>query len=873
MNINSNLITIDNKLILEDNKINDINSKLITNDTNILNINTNLTTIDNKLIINDSNISTINTHLTSIDNQINNLSNNSTITTINSHLTIIDNKLITNDTNISTINTNLTNINNKLTTNDTNLTNINNKLTTNDTNISNINNKLTTNDTNIFNINNKLIINDTNISTINTDLTNIKTKLTTNDTNISSININLTNVNTNLTNVNTKLTTNDTDILTINTHLTTLDNQITSVTSNLANNQTIIDLTNNKISKSGDTMTDKLLFNSGGIDVSDTNNLLEIGTKTKQKTIKIGNTQDDIKIMNNKLILDINKNIDSIINQSNNDIGFIIKDNNNELGYIKSSNDYKSFNIKPPKSTTQMKIKEQITDPFDIVYKLYTDIQNTNLLSSITSMTDQYTNINNQISQINNNLINSILYNKIINFPSNNNNILLGDGTYSKLTNNQINDNSISINKLIKSNNQNELLCGDGLFRSLDNISSFMNYINNLRLNNILTDNNLDINNNRITNISNGINNKDAINLEQLNEKIINLNNYLPNNSLNINKIIFNGDGSQVLCSDGQWRSQSLQTLLFNGNNTYEYTIPIKNINEIYNNISNIQNQFYLIYTIRILNSTKKIKTSCKIRNGKVIQSGLTLNNQPLYIDNTVITNTNINTIYKKTNTSYDGSVYLTDNSNNYLNNTINIRIGIVNGVISQINNNPYGYKLSVNNDKYYSIPFILTNINLFFNKTNYYMSNDNNIYNWDSIAINYLSQFTFDLVESKIYTSNDSVNNFIIYIIGSNNYLDCNIDLTTNTIISTLNNITDYFNSNTNLNDQILSYEQNFNIDGNITYNKLNKYYYNEINYIDLITNSSKMYIIDSMTNILYLMNINNNGNIIYNKTNIYKL
>ena len=111
-----------------------------------------------------------------------------------------------------------------------------------------------------------------------------------------------------------------------------------------------------------------------------------------------------------------------------------------------------------------------------------------------------------------------------------------------------------------------------------------------------------------------------------------------------------------------------------------------------------------------------------------------------------------------------------------------------------------------------------------------------------------------------------------MIYIIGSNNYLNCKIDLTNNTIISTLNNITDYFIDNTKLNDQILSYEQSFNIDGKITYNKLNKYYYNENNYIDLINNNSKMYIIDSITNILYFIDIQNDK-IIYNKTNIYKL
>jgi len=611
-------------------------------------------------------------------------------------------------------------------------------------------------------------------------------------------------------------------------------------------------------------MNNKLLFNSGGIDISDNNNLLEIGTKIQEKTIKIGNENDNIKIMNNKMILDINKDIEILVGQNNNDIGLIIKNNNNELGYIKTSNDYKSYNIKAPKSNNIINIKDHITEPFDLVYKLYNDIQNTSNLSTITSIIDQQMLINNLITEINNNKLN--------NYKSDNSNITLGDGTYSKLNNSMINNNSISIEKLIKSNNQNEILCGDGLFRSLNNINDLTTILNNLRLNTILTDNNLDINNHRISNISNAIDNKDAINLQQLNDKITNLNNILSNNSLDIDKIKFNGDGSQVLCSDGQWRSQPLQTLLFNGNNTYEYTQIINDINDIYNNLSTIQNQFYLIYTIRILNTTKKIKTSCRNKNNKIIQSGLTSNNQILYIDETIVTDIDVNILYnQKTNTSYDGSVYLTSNSNNYLNNNNNIRISIMNGVISNINNNPYGYKLSINNNKYYCIPFILTNINFFFNKTNYYMSNDNNIYNWDNIALNYLLQFNFDLSDSKIFTSNDSVNNFIIYIIGSNNYLDCKINLVNNTITCILNNIIDYF-SNNYLDDQILSYEQNFNIDGKICYNKLNKYYYDENNYIDLITNKSKMYVIDGITNILYLIDINNNK-IIYNKTNIYKL
>jgi hypothetical protein len=58
---------------------------------------------------------------------------------------------------------------------------------------------------------------------------------------------------------------------TIDNEIITINENITSINDNLSNNQTIIDLTNNKISKTGDTMTDKLLFNNGGIDVSDNN--------------------------------------------------------------------------------------------------------------------------------------------------------------------------------------------------------------------------------------------------------------------------------------------------------------------------------------------------------------------------------------------------------------------------------------------------------------------------------------------------------------------------------------------------------------------------------------------------------------------------
>ena len=559
--------------------------------------------------------------------------------------------------------------------------------------------------------------------------------------------------------------------------------------------------------------------------------------------------------------MDIDEDIEIIKNTNNNDIGLYINRNENIYGYIKSSNDYKSYNLKAPNTNTIFNIKEQLTEPFDLVYKLYNDIQISNIQSQISLILNQQMIITDQISQLNIKILNNIPYSKINNFPSNNNNIITGDGTISKLKNEMILDKTIDLNKLNLSNNNNLIICGDGNLRRLKDIDDF----NNIKLNNYQTNGNIDINGNKIINSGDAIELTDLVNLKILNNKLLDLNNNIIDNTIDITKIKFIGDGSKVLCSDGKWRSMQSQTLIYNGNNTYEYIIGIKDINEIYNILETINESFYLIYNIKICNSVKKIKVYCKKVNNKIIQSCLTLFDQELIIDDQINTNININNYNKKLGLGYDGSLYITDNNINNLTNNNILRLSLINGLISKIYNNPIGYKLSLDNDPYYLISLIGIKINLFFNKTNYYLSNNNNIYTFNDIIKDYLLTYNYNI--DKLYSITDGINNFIIYRKDNINYLSCKIDLTNNLITGELINNT---LNNIMLNQQI-SYEQQYYIDSDIVYNNNNIYYYGIKNYN--INSGTIKYIIDNMSNIIYMIIINNNGIIGIRKTNIYKL
>ena len=169
----------------------------------------------------------------------------------------------------------------------------------------------------------------------------------------------------------------------------------------------------------------------------------------------------------------------------------------------------------------------------DILYKSYVD--------------NIYTNYQNTYNNLLTLIQANIPFSKITNFPNlDNKKILYGDGQFRYINNDIIDNNSLSLNKLILPNDSNLFLHDDGQFKQIQPFA---------KINDLTVNNDINLSNQRISNLGNGINFNDAINKQQVINSINNIDSNIYINSININKFIFSSTNDKYLCDDGQFRS------------------------------------------------------------------------------------------------------------------------------------------------------------------------------------------------------------------------------------------------------------------------------------------------------------------------------
>jgi len=565
-NLNNNLLSIQNNNVI---KINDLTNKTINYNNNFndkvenidITLENNKNMLNNKLEETELDIETNRINFTNIINDQNEFINeiftpllNDLMNKINILLDRSNNMITIENSNYLLLTTKINNILNDIT---LNFAEINEKIdllyNRDDNNLNDMNEDITTK---IELIDNKIyeILNNTSILTplTNDKLNELSNKLEQYSNNIHDRIENVTKIN--LTNLENRLETvnNDINILLVElnniyNNLINRDNFDNNYNTDIDNlNILITNIDNIIVYKDVDNVINgNFIFkNNSGIDTNnETLNIglnslvINIGTNINNNIINIGGINDNINI--NGSIINFN-NIESNITNKQISIGPFDDINNLQdgCGFILSNNGYikyknSSYIFKAPNSSNEYYLRSNINFDNDILYKSYVD--------------NIYNNYQNTYNNLLTSIQSNISFSKLTNFPNlDNKKILYGDGVFRYINNDIINDNSISINKLIFPNNSNLYLHDDGSFKELKPLVN----INDL---NVIND--INLSNQRISNLGDGVDLTDAINYGQVKNIISNIDNYININSININKFIFNSSVDKFLCDDGQFRT------------------------------------------------------------------------------------------------------------------------------------------------------------------------------------------------------------------------------------------------------------------------------------------------------------------------------
>ena len=839
-NISNLSTTVDNNLSTLNNRYTTLNNLFTTNYatlTNSLNTLTAKQTADYNTI-NDAITAQNNKEITDIatlNAQITQLSNNT-----NTRFSTNETNITNNTTNIATNTTDINTLKTRLTTDELNITAIQTDITTLQNSQTTIIANITQNTADITALQSDNALNKANITTNKNDITTIKQYNITNTANLATINSNIAQNTADITAIKT------TTIPSLDSRYVLKTGDTITGTLNVTN---IDSLTNLNIGASASSIVIGSLTNTD-------NKVILIGGPND--TVNINGSLNNIQTTNLEItdkIITLNKGA-SGTNTSGNS-GIYIRDNNNDTqGYIRTSSDSTAFEFKPPQSEIIFKIKETPTDAYDLVNKLTFDNGISNLQSQITSLNTTTTGLSNQITTINSTLSDNIPFSKINSFPSNANNVLLGDGTFGKITNAMIPNGTITTDKLSIPNDPTKFLFGDGTFKTLPpsndptfdpttlrlnqifnegnvdinnyKVINVANGTNNtdainlgqanslinaakfdpttLRLNNITTNGDINVNNFKITNLANGIADTDAINLGQAKTILQNLNTYVPNGSINLNKISFTGNGTKFLADDGTYKSfisNDYVNPLLPTNGIYTYTgQPVLHIDDInFNYFGGITNKspFVFVYDLYINGVVTKMKVSC-IKDfilSKISQSCFTTNTSVLTVGtaSSYYPNDDSITVYPNTDNLgllANGSCYFdTSSTSNNLDASSVVNLTISNNIITSTSTKPQGYLASFNNiltaGNSSFVAFPGTNYNLYFDKTRYYIGNETNqfsINNWNTDLTNYLSDVNG--FQNNVITVSDGINSFMITKNNSDIAYYVKINLNTGVLIST---------------------------------------------------------------------------------------
>ena len=857
-------------------QITDLSNTITTTRSSMTtNINYLSNTVDSNFTTLDGRYTTLNntftSNYTSLNNNLNTLTAKQTAdyNTLNQNIINQSNKEIAD---VATLNSNITTL-----TNDTNT-----RFTTNETNITNNTSNITSNTNEINSLKSRTTTNETGISTINTNITSLQNAQTTItnsiNTNTSDINtlkadntVNKANILTNKNDIATIKQyniTNTANIATINANITTNTNDINTI-----KNTTIPALDNRYVLKTGDTITGTL--NVSNIDsatdlfIGENASSIVIGslTNTDSKVIVIGGPNDTVNIngsLNNiettnleitdKLIT-LNKG--AVGNNTSGNAGIQIRDNGvDNKGYIKTNSTSTAFEFKAPQSNNIFRIKDTLTDPYDLVTKMAFESGLSTLQTQLTNISNTSSGLTNQITAINTALTANIPFSRIDSFPSNNANVLLGDGSFGKVTNAMINPASITVDKLVVPNDPTKFLFGDGVFRNLPAQTDPSFDPSTLRLNNILNEADISANNFKITNVAQGTNNTDAVNVLQAqtminnakfdpttlrlntissnadvsvnNYKVINLadgvvdsdaisfgqaktmiqnlNNYINNGVININKLNLTGNGNQFLADDGTFKTYASPDYVpplvaVNGVYTYSGT-AVNHLDDInFNYFANVTSKspFRLNYNLNVNGVSTLMKVSC-VKDfvlNKISQSCFSLNGNNLTLGTVAnfYPNDNGTTVYTNTDSSgllADGSCYFdTSSTANNLDAATVVKLSVSGGALTSTTGAPGGYLTSFNNaSTNVASSFVAlsgTGYNVFFDTTRFYVGNATNqfaVQTWNTSLTNYLSDVTG--FRNTMITISDGINSFILTKNGSEKAYYIKINLNNGTLLST---------------------------------------------------------------------------------------
>jgi hypothetical protein len=277
--------------------------------------------------------------------------------------------------------------------------------------------KLTLHSNNLLSVENNISINGLDINVLKTDVSNLKTY----------------DIN------------NTSDKVANNVKVNQLLSDVYSI-----NNTTIPNLDNRFVYKNGDSMSGPLFVNDvdyvGILNIGKSSTNINIGAELNEdiKVINIGGNNDIVNIkgttnfiktnnlqIENKIIT-LNKG--AVGNIQSGSVGFQIRDNDSDSkGYFITNAASNEFHFKTPQDETVFKLKKNPNDLYDIATKVYVDSLIEVKNNELTSIQASQLQLTNDISIVNNNVLNNIPFSKINAYPSDNTKVLFGDGVFRTL--------------------------------------------------------------------------------------------------------------------------------------------------------------------------------------------------------------------------------------------------------------------------------------------------------------------------------------------------------------------------------------------------------------------------------------------------------
>ena len=208
---------------------------------------------------------------------------------------------------------------------------------------------------------------------------------------------------------------------------------------------------------------------------------------------------------------------------------------------------------------------------------------------------------------------NSININAIIGTSGTGDNVLLNNGTFNKVNNNVITDNTISGSKIVDASTSTSKIIGISPGNSGTNyLNDKGQFINVSGFNNAFS-NNVNANNYKINNLSDPVNLQDAATKNWIQNIVFqSINTYLSNNSIQIQKFLFTGDGTKALFDNGTFKTiNSNNYTMPNNDIILNYQLGVNNVYTLQDHTNNNLYNAYLVHGYGNDNNPWVVMLSC----------------------------------------------------------------------------------------------------------------------------------------------------------------------------------------------------------------------------------------------------------------------